>query len=60
MEIKAKFQKGHFVPLDQVRLKEGEIVELSLMPKKQFLWKGALKNIKATSVELQHKIKDMW
>lgn len=60
MEIKAKFQDGHFVPLNKVELTNGEVVELNLIPKKQFEWKGALKNIKITSVELQHKIKEMW
>ena len=60
MEIKARFEKGRFVPLSEVRLHDGEIVELNLVQKKQFLWKGALKNIKAKSVELQHKIKHMW
>lgn len=37
MEIKSKFQKGHFVPLDQVRLKEGEIVELRGNGRKLFV-----------------------
>lgn len=60
MEIKARFKNGCFVPLNKVRLSEGEIVEISLIPKKRFLWKGALRNIKATSVELQHKAKEMW
>ena len=60
MEIKAKFENGHFIPLDKIKLNEGEIVELNLIPKKQFLWRGALKNIKTTSVELQHKIKELW
>ena len=58
MSIKARFEKGHFVPLDNVKFSEGEIVEI--VPKKEFSWKGALKNIKSTSVELQHKIKEMW
>ena len=60
MEIKAKFENGHFVPLDKVKLSDGEVVELNLIRKKTFSWKGALKNIKSTSVELQHKIKEMW
>ena len=60
MEIKARFEDGYFVPLDKVKLSNGEIVKLNLIPKKQFSWRGALKNIKATSVELQHKIKQMW
>ena len=60
MHIKAKFQDGYFVPLKKVKLSNGEIVELDLVPKKKLSWKGALKNIKLTSVELQHKIKEKW
>ncbi len=54
MHIKAKFQDGCFVPLEKMKLNEGGIVELDLIPKKKFSWKGALNNIKSTSVELQH------
>ena len=60
MEIRAKFENGHFVPLKKVKLNNGEIVELNLVPKKKLSWKGALKDIKTTSVELQHKIKESW
>lgn len=60
MQIKAKFEDGHFVPLEKVKFKEGDVVELKLATKKEFSWKGALKNIKLTSVELQHKIKELW
>ena len=60
MHIKAKFQDGHFVPLEKIKLSNGEIVELDLMQKKNFSWKGALRNIKSTSVELQHNIKEKW
>lgn len=60
MGIKARFENGCFVPLDEVSLSNGEIVELDLIQKKKFVWKGALKNIKTTSVELQHKIKEVW
>ena len=60
MYIKAKFKDGCFVPLEKVQLKNGDIVELDLAPQKKFSWKGALKNIKSTSVELQHKIKELW
>ena len=60
MHIKAKFQDGHLVPLGKVKLNNGEIVELDLVPQKKFSWKGALKNIKSTSVDLQHKIKEKW
>ena len=60
MQIKAKFQDGYFIPLRRIKLNDGEIVELDLVPQKKFSWKGALKNIKSTSVELQHKIKESW
>ena len=60
MEIRAKFENGHFVPLEKVNLSNGEIIELALVPKKKFSWRGALKNIKVTSVELQRKIKELW
>ena len=60
MHIKAKFQDGYLVPLEKVKLNEGEIVELDLVSHKKFSWKGALKGIKSTSVELQHKIKEKW
>ena len=60
MHIKAKFQDGYFVPLEKVKLSNGEVVELDLIPQKKFSWKGALKNIKSTSVGLQHKIKEKW
>ena len=60
MHIKAKFKNGQFVPLEKVKLSEGEVVELDLTPSKEFAWRGALKGINSTSVELQHKIKEKW
>jgi len=60
MPILAEYKEGKFIPLEKVRLNNGDLVELNLVTKKQFLWKGALKDLKSTSVELQHKIKDMW
>ncbi len=59
MPILAEYKEGKFVPLEKIKLKEGEIVELNLV-QKHFSWKGALRDIKATSVELQHKIREMW
>ncbi len=61
-EIKVRFENGRFIPLDSVNFKEGEIVEIEIfIPKeKGFSWRGALKNIKSTSVELQHNIKNYW
>ena len=60
MPILAEYKEGKFIPLEKIKLSNGDIVELNLLPKKQFSWKGALKSIKITSVELQHKIKEMW
>lgn len=60
MEIKAKFENGYFMPLENVELNNGEIVDLNIVTKKNFFWRGALKHIKTTSIELQHKIKDLW
>ena len=61
-EIKVRFENGRFVPLDRVNFKEGEIIEIEIIPSKQrkFGWRGALKDIKMTSVELQHKLKEEW
>ena len=42
MPILAEYKEGKFVPLNKVKLNEGEIIELELMPKKQFSWRGAL------------------
>ena len=60
MPILAEYKEGKFVPLNKVKLNDGEIIELVLIPKKQFSWRGALKGVKSTSVGLQHKIKDIW
>ena len=60
MPILAEYKEGKLIPLEKIKLNNGEIVELDLLPKKQFSWKGALRDIKSTSVELQHKIKEMW
>ncbi len=65
MTIKAKFEKGHFVPLDQHEinnLDSGNIVEIEIISEEEekFKWKGALKHLKKGSVELQHEIKNAW
>ena len=61
MTIRTKFKDGTFVPLEKVKeVKEGEIVEIEIKSKKKFSWKGALKFKKESSVELQHKIKEIW
>ncbi len=64
MVIKAKFEEGHFVPLDKEELEHldsGEIVEIEIISdEEEFRWKGALKHIKKSSVELQHEIKNVW
>ena len=73
-EIKVKFEKGKFVPLENVSFKEGAVIEIEIVqPKKKrfawqgvlkeeedFSWEGALGDLNLTSVELQHKMKDYW
>ncbi|MDO8508245.1 MAG: DUF104 domain-containing protein [Nanoarchaeota archaeon] len=64
MAIKARFEKGHFVPLeneDVAHLDNGNVVEIEIIQEDNILkWKGALKHIKKNSVEFQHSIKDKW
>ncbi|GEM_PF-2147673 len=60
MKIKAKYDDGKFIPLDDVDLEKGEIVELNISEKDDFSWKGALKDLNKSSVELQHEIKRDW
>jgi len=63
-EIKVKFVNGKFVPLDSVSFKEGEVINIEIFPEenknKKLSWRGALKNIKKKSVDLQHGIKNEW
>ena len=58
MEIKAKFEKGHFVPLENVekirKKYQNKVITIEILPSLKEL-KGVLKNIKLSSVELQHK-----
>ena len=61
--IEAIYENGVFKPVKKVKLLEHERVELTikeLIPKKALSWRGALKERKETSVELQHKAKEMW
>jgi predicted DNA-binding antitoxin AbrB/MazE fold protein len=61
--VEAVYENGVFKPIKKVTLLEHERVELTikeLMPKKGLSWKGALKDRKETSVELQHKAKELW
>ena len=63
MEIKAKFENGHFVPLEKIdKIQDkfkGKEVKIEILPKIEELV-GVLKDLKIDSVSLQHKIKDMW
>jgi predicted DNA-binding antitoxin AbrB/MazE fold protein len=63
MVVRVRLKNGVFEPLEQldayVRKLIGEEFEVEILPKLDSL-EGALKGIKMTSVELQHKIKDMW
>ncbi len=63
MEIKARFEKGHFVPLEDIEKIEkeykGKEVKIEILPNiREFV--GVLEDLKTDSVSLQHKIKDMW
>ena len=62
MVIKSMFKNGSFRPIDKIEkdFKEGDVVEIDVRKKKEFSWRGALRKTKKSSVELQHKIKDMW
>ncbi len=61
MTITTKFKDGVFMPLENVKeVKEGDIVDIEIKSGKKFSWRGALKSINATSVDLQHNIKEIW
>ena len=61
MTIKTKFKDGTFIPLEKVNeIKEGEVIDIEIKPRKNFSWRGVLKNKKESSVDLQHKIKEIW
>ncbi len=63
MTIKVKFEKGHFVPLEEKGIKDfdsGKVIEIEIIQEEDFSWKGALRHIKKSSVEFQHSIKDKW
>ena len=62
MVIKSRFKNGAFMPIDRLGkgFREDEVVEIEVRQKKRFSWRGALKEIKETSVSMQHKIRDMW
>ena len=54
MPILAEYKEGKFIPLKKVKLNEGDLVELDLLPK-QFSWKGALKSIKMVTIKVSPK-----
>jgi hypothetical protein len=61
--VKVRFKNGVFEPVEKLdkmieKLEDKEI-EIEILPKLDELM-GVLKHIKISSVELQHKIKDMW
>lgn len=61
--IDAIYENGVFKPVKKVEIPEHERVELiikEIKPKKAVSWRGALKDRKETSVELQHMAKEMW
>ncbi len=61
MTIRTQIKDGKFMPLEKVKeLKEGDVVAIEIKPNKKFLWIGALESRKESSVELQHKTKEIW
>lgn len=61
--IEAIYENGVFKPVKKVELSEHERVKLTFEEsrrKRALSWKGALKDRKETSVELQHKAKEIW
>ena len=61
VKVRVKFKDGAFVPIEKISHKfaEEEIIEMEIRKKKIFSWRGALKNMNMTAVELQHKIRDI-
>lgn len=74
MAIKVKLENGVFRPLEDTKEMERKYknkeIRIEILPqiedlkgalnKNRLSWKGALKNLKINSVELQHKIRNMW
>jgi len=58
MVVEVVYEKGVLRPLEPLEgINEGEKLDVEIMPG-GLHWKGALKDLKLASVELQHKIKD--
>ncbi|MBI5787738.1 MAG: hypothetical protein HZA78_02635 [Candidatus Schekmanbacteria bacterium] len=62
--MKVKVKKGVLKPIGGAStievFKEDEEVEIEIKSPKKFSWRGALADMKISSVDLQHKIKDRW
>ncbi len=56
---KAIYKNGVLKPLEKIDIPEGEIVEIEIK-RGSIKWRGALKDLKISSVDLQHKIKEIW
>jgi len=54
---KAIFKDNSFKPMEKVDFKEGEEVNIIVVPS-FFEFEGILSEVKESSVELQHKVKD--
>ena len=74
MAIKVRLKNGIFEPLEKVmelekKYKDKEI-QIEILPQTEFkkgvikkdklFWRGALRNLKINSVELQHQTKNLW
>jgi len=74
MAIKVKLKNGVFEPLESIdkieKKYQNKEIRIEILPeieemketlrRSKLAWRGSLKHLKITSVELQHKIKDLW
>jgi predicted DNA-binding antitoxin AbrB/MazE fold protein len=59
MGIEVEYQKGVLKPLRKIEAKEGKVFTIEIKPDIKE-WKGVLKGLNLSSVELTHKIKEVW
>jgi len=60
MAYKVIYEGGVFKPIEPIKkIREGEKLDIEIKPNIN-RWRGAIKDLKLTSVELQHKAKEYW
>ncbi len=60
MAVKVRYQEGVLRPLKEIeKIQEGKVFTIEIKPDLKN-WKGVLKGLKISSVDLQHKIKEIW